>query len=90
MLPHLDASQRLQSIGIGEFRREASIENLLSSTGRFGLTQNQAVIILQEVQEIVKGRRVYYEQAGVLKRDIEILQGCFLGLNTSGYKPVLP
>ncbi len=78
VLPHLDASQRLQSIGIGENGREASIENLLSSIGRFQLTQKQAGIILQEVQGVVKDWQIYYKKASVPARDINILKKCFL------------
>lgn len=78
VLPHLDAPQRLQSIGIGSSGREASIENLLSSAGRFQLTKNQAVIILQEIQEIVINWQKYYKKAGVSLSDINILKRCFL------------
>lgn len=78
MLPHLDAEPRQQSIGIGEFRREASIKNLLSSVGRFGLRQNQATIILEEVQDIVKDWKIHYQEAGAVMRDRCIVENCFL------------
>jgi serine/threonine-protein kinase HipA len=77
ILPHLDAPQHLQSIGVGEYGREASIENLLSAYGRFGVSEKQAREILQEVQEVVKDWQIYYEKIGVVERDIAILKGCF-------------
>ena len=77
ILPHLDAPQRLQSIGVGLYGREASIENLLSAHGRFGISEKHARQIIQEIQDIVKDWRIYYQNMGVGERDMAILNGCF-------------
>ncbi|WDE12345.1 type II toxin-antitoxin system HipA family toxin [Thalassomonas haliotis] len=62
-------------IGIGNLGRFGSIENALSQSRRFGLTQSKAKKIADKVQELTMEWRRYFSDSGVSDADIERLKG---------------
>lgn len=69
--------ERLLHLGVGASGRLATLDNALSSCGRFGLTEDAALSIMARLWQKVREWRVYFEGYGVEKRDIHKLQTAF-------------
>lgn len=72
------------AMGIGERGREASIENALSRSARFGLSEVEARSIIEELLEKIRGWREHFTRCGVSDQDIRLLAPSF-GLVDHGY-----
>lgn len=68
-------NSKQHGIGIGDDGRNATIENLLSQSSRFGLKRFKANIIVREVYKLTQEWRYYFALHGVGEGDIERLQG---------------
>ncbi|MDV6328425.1 type II toxin-antitoxin system HipA family toxin [Idiomarina sp. Sol25] len=62
------------ALGVGEYGREGSIDNVLSQCRRFGVTPKKAKNILENIRELVGEWPVYYKENGVADGDIERLK----------------
>lgn len=62
------------ALGIGEYGRAGSIDNVLSQCRRFGVTPNKAKNLLKNIQELVVEWPAYYKKNGVAEGDIERLK----------------
>jgi serine/threonine-protein kinase HipA len=67
---------------VGDFGRTASIYNLLSQCGRFGLSSDKARKEIDNVVEVVRGWREHFFASGVSAKDVAyitpaILPECF-------------
>ncbi|WP_322407075.1 type II toxin-antitoxin system HipA family toxin [Idiomarina sp. PL1-037] len=62
------------ALGIGEYGREGSIDNVLSQCRRFGVTPKKAKNILGNIRELVGEWPAYYKENGVADGDIERLK----------------
>lgn len=58
---------------IGRLGRVGSIENALSECRRFRLTEKGALAIVKQVTDVVSRRQEYYEKAGLLPHDCDVL-----------------
>ena len=65
------------SMSLGERGREASLENALTMTARFGLTRNQAGKMVDEMMERTRGWEGHYAAHGVMPDDIDAIRACF-------------
>lgn len=77
IVPHTEATDRPQSIGVGQFGPASTMANALSQCGRFLLTQSEAREIINEVKTIASTWRDEFRDAGITPRDIRTLAGCF-------------
>ncbi|NVM79065.1 serine/threonine-protein kinase HipA [Duganella sp. SG902] len=77
IIPHMEASDRPQSIGVGELGPAGTIANALSQCSRFLLTQQEARAIIIEVKNIISAWRDEFRDADIAPRDIHMLAGCF-------------
>lgn len=68
-------NSRQHGIGIGLQGRDGTIENALSQSKRFGLTQAKAKTIISTVQELTYEWVTYYRKLGVSDNDLERLKG---------------
>lgn len=62
------------ALGVGEYGREGSIDNVLSQCRRFGVTPKKAKNILENIRELVGEWPAYYKENGVADGDIERLK----------------
>ncbi|MFT7007083.1 MAG: serine/threonine-protein kinase HipA [Colwellia sp.] len=67
-------NSKLHSLGIGDKGREASLDNLLSQSKRFGVRLDVAKKIIKETRELVSSWKYYFENMGVSLLDIEVLK----------------
>jgi serine/threonine-protein kinase HipA len=65
------------SMAMGERGREASLENALSMSPRFGLAQDDAKRVVIKMQERVAHWEEHYMEHGLSNADIEAIRGCF-------------
>jgi serine/threonine-protein kinase HipA len=77
VVPHLQAAELPQSIGVGAHGAASTMENALSQCGRFFLERHEAVEIIREVKEVVAGWRQVFRAAGASHNDMRILAGPF-------------
>jgi serine/threonine-protein kinase HipA len=77
ILPHIEASMRPQSIGVGAQGPASTIRNALSQCGRFLLTEDEAWEIISEVKDVISNWRQIFAEEGVSKQDIYTLSNCF-------------
>ena len=68
-------NSRQHGIGIGDLGRNGTIDNALSQSKRFGLTQAKAKHIVAAVEELVREWRVYFVKCGVSEADMVRLEG---------------
>ena len=76
ILPHLEAPNVPQSIGVGTLGRASTLENALTQCGRFFLEQREAIEIIREVKEIAADWRAVFRDADVSQHDLRVLAGC--------------
>ena len=65
------------AMSVGEQGREATLENALSRSARYGLSKEDARAIVQQLVEIVSGWREHFEECGVSRRQVEFLAPSF-------------
>lgn len=79
LVPHAQVGyERFQSIIVGAQGREGSLRNALSEAGRFGLTEESAKAVIEEVRTIVSQWRGQFAGDGVGETDLEMLQTAFM------------
>lgn len=69
------SNSRQHGIGIGSKGREGSIENALSQSKRFGLSQPKAKKVIATTQELTSEWQTYFRKHNVSDTDIERLKG---------------
>lgn len=65
------------SMSLGERGREASLENALTMTSRFGLTRDQAEKIIGDMVEGTRRWEDHYLAHGVIPDDVDAIRACF-------------
>ncbi len=79
LVPHAQVGyERIQSIIVGSHGREGSINNALSEAGRFGLTDERAKAVVEEVRGVVSQWRERFASDGVSQPDLEMLRTAFM------------
>lgn len=79
LVPHPQMGyERIQSINVGAQGRTASLKNAVSEAGRFGLTDDKAKAVIEEVYTTVSEWQAIYADVGVSENDIEVLKPAFL------------
>ena len=63
---------------VGEHGRAASLYNMLSACGRFGLSVEEARAEFNSVVAVVRTWREVFRELGVVERDIEVIAPAFL------------
>ncbi len=64
-------------MAVGECGREATLENALSRTERFGLAKGEAQTAIEQIVEIARTWREVFEECGVSGREIDLLAPSF-------------
>ncbi len=83
LVPHPQIGyDRHQSIIVGKQGREGSLKNAMSEAGRFGLTEDKAITIINKVKAVVSRWRELFIENGINENDIELLQTAFLPEST--------
>jgi serine/threonine-protein kinase HipA len=80
--PVVSVERRDLALTVGQYGRTASIYNLLSQSGRFGLSAHEARLQIDHLVDVVRHWRDSYFSCGVSARDIDyiapaILPSCF-------------
>ena len=80
--PLVSLERRDLALTVGNFGRTASIYNLLSQAGRFGLTTEDARAAIDSLVEVIRPWRESLSASGVSAKDIEhiapaMLPDCF-------------
>ena len=65
------------AMSVGERGREATLENALSRSARYGLSKEHARAIVQQLLQTVSGWREHFEECGVSRRQVESLAPSF-------------
>lgn len=83
LIPHAQIGyERHQSIIVGKYGREGSLKNTMSEAGRFGLTDDKALTIINEIKAVVSQWNELFIEHGVSENDMELLQSAFLPEST--------
>jgi serine/threonine-protein kinase HipA len=77
--PHISVERRDLAMIIGQFGRYANRNNLISSSGTFRLSQEEATAIVDNMADVVR-RRWYaiFRREGVSERDCETVSRAFV------------
>jgi serine/threonine-protein kinase HipA len=70
--PGVGADFRL-AMSIGHFGREATLQNALSRNERFGLTEDEARNLIEQMTKTVQNWKEFFHEQGVSERDIDVL-----------------
>ena len=62
-----------QQLRVGKREAESSIENALSESQAFGLTQDAAVEVVKQLAIVVDGWQAHFRSLGVKERDLEMM-----------------
>lgn len=65
-------------MSIGHFGREATLQNALSRNERFGLTEEEARNLIEQMTKTVQNWEEIFHEQGVSERDIDILSPSML------------
>lgn len=81
-VPLISQERRDLALEVGKFGRVASLYNLLSDCGAFGLSREEAESVITQMEQVVKGWRERFIRHGIKERSIEyigpaILPECF-------------
>ena len=71
------------SMSLGSNGREATIDNALSLSGRFGLSREKAQHIIYEMTGVVEKWEKHLTSQGVSLHDIEAVRACFSSVESS-------
>ena len=83
--PMVSLERRDLALTVGNYGRTASVYNLMSQAGRFGLSTEQARAEIEKLIEVLRGWRENFVACGVSTQDIDtiapaILPACFFVL----------
>ncbi|MDY7573873.1 HipA domain-containing protein [Actimicrobium sp. CCI2.3] len=81
-VPLLSLERRDLALEVGKFGRVASLYNILSDCGAFGLSREEAETVIAQMEQVVRGWKEFFFRYGVEERSIEyigqaILPECF-------------
>lgn len=81
-VPLISQERRDLALEAGRFGRVASLYNLLSDCGAFGLSTNEARVLVERMLDVVRGWREFFVRHEVEARSIAMLEqailpGCF-------------
>lgn len=76
--PKVSIDRRDLAMTVGKFGRTASIYNLVSECGRFGLDADSAKAEVAKIVDVVRGWRDSFRADGVSEKDIAYVQSAFL------------
>lgn len=65
------------AMSVGEKGREATLENALSRSARFGISKKNAQTVIAQLLETTRFWREHYEECGVSGRDADVLAPSF-------------
>jgi serine/threonine-protein kinase HipA len=71
---------REHALGIGRYGRQRSMNNVLTTAEGFGLSDEEARRIIDEVVGVAAGWQVFFTNVGVTEQDVGVLEkviGCF-------------
>ena len=77
-VPLISLERRDLALEAGRYGRTASIYNLLSDCGSFGLTLEEAQQVIDKMVAVVKGWRVLFAKHKVNERSVEYISGAIL------------
>lgn len=77
-MPLVSIERRDLALEVGRFGRAASLYNILSQCGVFGLTTEQAQAMIDGMLGVVRGWREFFSQRGVEPRSVEMLEQAML------------
>lgn len=73
-------------LGVGELGHEATLKNALSGAAKFGIKQEEAASLLEEIRQRVDARwRLILAESGVGNQDIQRLANCFIEAGRSDW-----
>ena len=80
--PMISIERRDLALTVGTYGRTASIYNLVSNSGRFGLSTIDATLVIKEIVRVIEQWREVFFACGVSAKDVEyiapaILPPCF-------------
>ena len=67
-------NSKVHSLGLGDNGRDASIDNLLSQSKRFGIRSDKAKNIITKTMDLTSSWAHYFSKNGVSEFDIEVLK----------------
>lgn len=73
VLPIVESTLAQQSLGVGKFGRDSTLENALSYCNLFGLDETQAKAIVERLRSTIRHWRQTFEADGVEAMDIDLL-----------------
>lgn len=81
-VPLISQERRDLALEVGKFGRVASIYNILSDCGAFGLSREDAETVIAQMEQVVRGWKEFFFRHGVEERSIKyisqaILPECF-------------
>lgn len=77
-LPLISLERRDLALEAGRYGRVASVYNLLSACGSFGLHVEEAQQVIDRMVDVVKGWRALFVQHKVQKRSVDYIAGAIL------------
>jgi len=88
--PAVAQERRDLALAVGEHGRAASLFNILSACGRFGLSVEEARADFDAVVAVVRTWQEVFRELGVAKRDMEVVASAFLYDGLLAETPVAP
>lgn len=85
--PMVSQERRDLALQVGDFGRAASVYNLVSQPGVFGLSQQEALAEVDRMRLVVVGWQDIFKQHGVSALDIEHMAGAMLPASFSRTEP---
>jgi serine/threonine-protein kinase HipA len=76
--PVISLERRDLALTVGNYGRTASIYNLLSQAGRFGLSNEDARAEIDRIVEVIQHWRESFFDCGVSVKDMDYIAGAFL------------
>jgi serine/threonine-protein kinase HipA len=67
------------SMSLGDWGREATLANAVSLAARFGLSQKEALLIVEEMKVCVRAWEDHFSLHAVSPADLEAVRACFMG-----------
>jgi serine/threonine-protein kinase HipA len=77
-VPAVSLERRDLALTVGTFGRAASLYNLISQSGRFGLLETEARAEVRQVASVIRNWRKRFAACGVISKDIEYIAPAML------------
>ncbi|MCA1765766.1 MAG: HipA domain-containing protein, partial [Desulfobulbaceae bacterium] len=78
IIPYPQSTQTYAlGLRIGDEGKMATVSNVLSATGNYGIDRSDAKQIIDQVREVTKNWKDYFGNFNAAKQDIERLSSCF-------------